>query len=483
MFDNENGHIGLGDENTRNDNSELRENDNAANNSAIDNGNEQHADGESFGIAYVPEDSRKNGSSAASGNNGYTYVSYGSGSNAGGAPSGDGKKPRKVKKNKNGHLAAVLSCVVVLCVLFSAMAAFGGTYVANKLAGNNGGTQPPAGVASGTVEILQSTRKVESLNVSAGKLMTVAEAAALVKDSVVEIVTESVKSSSYLGQYVLSGAGSGVIISADGYIITNHHVVDGATKITVRLTDKTEYEAALIGSDELADIAVIKIKPADDAKLAVAVLGNSDSLVVGEGVIAIGNPLGELGGTVTDGIVSALDREVSVDGKKMHLLQTNAAINPGNSGGGLFDLYGELVGIVNAKYSDTGVEGLGFVIPVNNAKSVAEQLIEYGYVRGRPALGITVYDADMYTAWRYYNSTQPGAYVESADESTGLNRGDRIISIDETEIGSANDIYNYINTKNVGDTVNVIVMRRGKTVTVSITLKEKVPDTSSNQTN
>ena len=291
MFDNENGHIVSGNENTRNDNSELRENDNATNDSAIDNGNEKQAEGGSFGIAYVPEDSGKNGSSAASGN-GYTYVSYGSGNNAGSAPSGNGQKPRKAKKNKNGHLAAVLSCVVVLCVLFSAMAAFGGTYVANKLAGNNSGTTTPSGTASGTVEILQSTRKVETLTVSAGKLMTVAEASALVKDSVVEIVTESVKSSSYLGQYVLSGAGSGVIISADGYIITNHHVVDGATKITVRLTDKTEYEAALIGSDELADIAVIKIKPADNAKLAVAVLGNSDSLVVGEGVIAIGNPLG-----------------------------------------------------------------------------------------------------------------------------------------------------------------------------------------------
>ena len=228
---------------------------------------------------------------------------------------------------------------------------------------------------------------------------------------------------------------------------------------------------------------MIKIKPADGTTLSVAVLGNSDELVVGESVIAIGNPLGELGGTVTDGIVSALDREVSVEGKKMNLLQTNAAINPGNSGGGLFNLYGELVGVVNAKYSSTGVEGLGFVIPVNKAKSVAEQLIEYGYVRGRPALGISVCDADMYTAWRYYGSTQQGAYIEEADESTGLKRGDRVISIDENEIGSASDISNYINTKAVGDTVNIVVMRRGKTVSVSVTLKENVPTTAKNSSN
>lgn len=482
MFENENDYIGSGTnkETDTTDKSELRENDNTINS---DNGEKTGSTGESFGIAYVPENAKKENN--ASGDRGYTFVSYGT--------QGSGQQPaakpvKNKQKSKNGRLAAVLSCVVVLCVLFSALAAFGGTYIANKLSHSESGANQPVGTsgsASGNVELLQSARKVETLTVRAGdgKLMTVAETASLVKDSVVEIITESVQSSTYLGQYVLSGAGSGVIISADGYIITNHHVIENASKITVRLTDKTEYEAALIGSDELADIAVIKIKPADGTTLSVAVLGNSDELVVGESVIAIGNPLGELGGTVTDGIVSALDREVSVEGKKMNLLQTNAAINPGNSGGGLFNLYGELVGVVNAKYSSTGVEGLGFVIPVNKAKSVAEQLIEYGYVRGRPALGISVCDADMYTAWRYYGSTQQGAYIEEADESTGLKRGDRVISIDENEIGSASDISNYINTKAVGDTVNIVVMRRGKTVSVSVTLKENVPTTAKNSSN
>lgn len=482
----------------------------------------------SFGIAYMPQD----GAHGAAGNgagvgetsdSGYRYVSYGASSGAGnnngygnnnnynynynrntnqnfGADPAQGanaytntytganavvpqkNKKKKTRSGKNGHLAAVLSCVVVACVLLSGLAAFGGTLVATRLADPSNSSDPTGSLSSSgsAVQMYQSSREVETLKVdSTGKLMTVAETAALVKSSVVEIVTETIENSSYLGQYVLSGAGSGVIVSSDGYIITNHHVIDGASKITVRLTDGSEYEAALIGSDELADIAVIKIKPAEGVALSVAVLGDSDKLVVGESVIAIGNPLGELGGTVTDGIVSALDRDVTVDGKSMNLLQTNAAINPGNSGGGLFNLYGELVGIVNAKYSSTGVEGLGFVIPINNAKSVSEQLIEYGYVRGRPALGITVYDADVYTAWRYYGSTQAGAYIESADESTGLQRGDRVISIDENEIGSASDISNYVNTKAVGDTVSVVVMRRGKTVQLSITLKEKVPETTS----
>lgn len=476
MFENENDRTDRMNGNVP-ENNGSHENDTTIN--SADNGNNSVNNGASFGVAYVPENSsaKENASGAR---NEYTYVPYGTSRTANGSTSGNGKN---TKKKKSNHLAAVLSCVVVLCVLFSAAAGFGGTYLANRVSNKGNGEQASVG-ATGTVELLQSGRTVETLKIgSTGTQMTVAETAALVKDSVVEITTENVQSNAYLGQYVQSGAGSGVIISADGYIVTNNHVIENTSKITVRLTDKTEYEAALIGTDDVADIAVIKIKPTDGVKLSVAVLGDSDKLVVGESVLAIGNPLGELGGTVTDGIVSALDREVSVEGKKMNLLQTNAAINPGNSGGGLFNLYGELVGIVNAKYSSTGVEGLGFVIPINKAKSVAEQLIEYGYVRGRPAIGITVIDADMYTAWRYYGSAQPGAYVEKADDSTGLQRGDRIISINDTEVSSSSDITNCINSLVVGDNVKLVVMRHGKTVEVTLTLKEKTQGTSSSESN
>lgn len=479
--ENENVNVNVNaDENVRSDdrnekeNNEIREteivNDNEP--ASVDNGERRSS---SFGIAYIPEGGNENGTKGE----GYTYVPYGS-EPLSSVTAPVAAKPKKAKKKKGNGLAAVLSVVVVCCVLFSAAAGFGGTYFAGKLLRGDSGSEQPTSSNGGVVEIFQSSRTVETLNVSGGKLMTVSETAALVKDSVVEITTESVESSSYLGQYVISGAGSGVIISSDGYIITNNHVIEDATKITVRLTDKSEYEATLIGTDDVADIAVIKIKPSDDVRLSVAVMGNSDNIVVGESVIAIGNPLGSLGGTVTDGIVSALDREVSIEGTTMNLLQTNAAINPGNSGGGLFNLYGELIGVVNAKYSSTGIEGLGFVIPINDAKAVAEQLMEYGYVRGRPHIGITTLEVDIYGAMRYFRSNQAGVYVYEAAANTGLQKGDRIITIDGNEVTESADITNYINTLSVGDTVTIVVMRSGRTAEVSVTLTEKVPETAVN---
>ena len=479
MFENDYNHS---DVNNEPENNKPNENDNTIETLENRTNDAEKNGGESFGVAYIPDNNNDKKASDNAGN-GYTYIPYGAASQpAYPHTAHNASNEVKKKKQKKNHLAAVLSCVVVLCVLLSAAAAFGGTYFANKLVYGNVNTDTSGtGVPGGEVELLQSGvyRQVTTTVVKDGQKMSVAETAAAVKDSVVEIVL----SASSRGQSITIGAGSGVIISADGYIVTNHHVVENASKITVRLTDKTEYEAALVGSDEVADIAVIKIKPTEGVKLTVAVLGDSDKLVVGEKVIAIGNPLGELGGTVTDGIVSALDRAVLVDGQKMNLLQTNAAINEGNSGGGLFNLYGELVGVVDAKSFGTGIEGLGFVIPINDAKSVIEQLIEFGYVRGRPAIGITVYDCDMYTAWRYFGSSQPGAYIEAADSSTGLNVGDRIISIDENEISSASDINNYINTRSVGDKVKIVVMRSGKTVEVEVTLKEKVPSDTKSATN
>lgn len=201
--------------------------------------------------------------------------------------------------------------------------------------------------------------------------LSVAEVVEQVADTVVEITTTNVVTDRFYGQYVTSGAGSGVIISENGYIITNHHVIDGARRITVRLTDGSEFSATLIGSNADKDIALLKISATG---LRAAVLGSSEALVVGQEVVAIGNPLGSLGGTVTDGIISALDRTVVIDGHRMTLMQTNAAINPGNSGGGLFNRAGELIGIVNAKQADTGIEGLGFAIPIDVAWETVESI-------------------------------------------------------------------------------------------------------------
>ena len=336
MFENDYNHS---DVNNEPENNKPNENDNTIETLENRTNDAEKNGGESFGVAYIPDNNNDKKASDNAGN-GYTYIPYGAASQPAypHTAHNDSNEVKKKKQKKN-HLAAVLSCVVVLCVLLSAAAAFGGTYFANKLVYGNVNTDTSGtGVPGGEVELLQSGvyRQVTTTVVKDGQKMSVAETAAAVKDSVVEIVL----SASSRGQSITIGAGSGVIISADGYIVTNHHVVENASKITVRLTDKTEYEAALVGSDEVADIAVIKIKPTEGVKLTVAVLGDSDKLVVGEKVIAIGNPLGELGGTVTDGIVSALDRAVLVDGQKMNLLQTNAAINEGNSGGGLFNLYG-----------------------------------------------------------------------------------------------------------------------------------------------
>ena len=202
--------------------------------------------------------------------------------------------------------------------------------------------------------------------------MTIAQVIERVADTVVEITTVGSAYDVLLGQAVGS-AGSGVIISENGYIITNHHVIDGAATITVRLTNGHEYKAGVVGSDADNDIALLKIKATG---LPAAVLGSSKDIVVGQEVVAIGNPLGTLGGTVTNGIISAIDSTIEIDGHSMTLLQTNAAINPGNSGGGLFNLSGELIGIVNAKQSDLGIEGLGFAIPIDMAWNTVQEISE-----------------------------------------------------------------------------------------------------------
>lgn len=300
-----------------------------------------------------------------------------------------------------------------------------------------------------------------------------ASVAAAVKDTVVEITTEMAASSSYFQQFIQSGAGSGVIISDDGYIITNNHVIDGATKITVRLTSGEEYEAKLIGTDAQADIAVIKIDVTN--KITYAVIGNSDGLLVGEEVLAIGNPLGELGGSVTNGIISALDRELTIDGQTMRLLQTNAAINPGNSGGGLFNMKGELVAIVNAKSSGTGIEGLGFAIPINYAYEIATELLTNGYVSGRPALGISYIEISNYMDLMRYGVNAYGIYVYDGGE-TPLENGDRIISFGEYEVSDSASLKNAIQQFKVGDKVEIMVARGGKFTKLTVTLIESKPE-------
>lgn len=220
------------------------------------------------------------------------------------------------------------------------------------------------------------------------------------------------------------GAGTGFLISEDGYILTCNHVVSGTTAISVVRTDSTSYEAELVGSDEDLDVAVLKIKDAGEAKFPYVVLGDSEDLTVGDSVTAIGNALGTLANTLTTGVVSALDRAISMsDGAAMSLLQTDCTVNSGNSGGPLFNQYGEVIGIVNAKYSssssmyssEASIEGIGFAIPINDVQDVLSDLMKYGYVTGKPYLGITVSTVSSVTAQQYSNMVV-GAYVNSVEK-------------------------------------------------------------------
>ena len=300
-------------------------------------------------------------------------------------------------------------------------------------------------------------------------------------NSVVEITIETQNTIYGYYTYKAEGNGSGVIITNDGYILTNNHVIKGASKITVTLRDGTQYEAKLIGKDSKTDIAIIKI---DAKNLTPASLGNSDSLVVGEVAIAIGNPLGQLGGTVTDGIISALEREIKLDNSTMNLIQTNAAINPGNSGGGLFNANGDLIGVVVAKSSGFDIEGLGFAIPINDVKNVINDLLEHGYATNRAFLGVSLKDTSYTTNnggmsmfSMFMQSVNYGAAVDSVVEGSpaekaGIQKDDIIVSVDNEVVSSSSDVTSKISSYSVGDKVTIGLIRGNKTMNVEVTLAE-----------
>lgn len=356
--------------------------------------------------------------------------------------------------------------LLIACLLLSGVGSFGGFYLAQSMnRGGNGVTYQP---------VIRTASTNDSERVTG---LSAKDVAAAAMNSVVEIRTESVQGGSFMRQYISEGAGSGVILSENGHIVTNHHVINGANKITVRTKDGTEYEATLLGSDAATDLAVLKIEATG---LSPATLGDSSKLSVGDKAYAIGNPLGELGGTVTDGIISALDRELTIDGQSMRLLQTSAAINPGNSGGGLFNDAGELIGIVNAKSSGSDIEGLGFAIPINSAKQIIESLLNNGYVQNRPQLGITLVNiTDEMTAYRNGVSTL-GVYIDSVAPSSGaananLQAKDRIISINGAEVKTSADIKKVIDQLNVGDVVKLQIARDERIIEVDVTLTESKP--------
>ena len=385
------------------------------------------------------------------------------------------KKPKKPRQP--GRPVSLtrksLALLIALCVVVSALFGFGGSYLANALNGGHSGSSKTASVSKNGYKLEDAT----------GSKMTVQEVTNKTKDSVVEIKTESVSADAWMQQYVTEGAGSGVIMTADGYIMTNNHVIDGASKITVTTSDDKEYEAKLVGTDSITDIAVLKISAKN---LTPATYGNSDQLAVGDMAVAIGNPLGELGGTVSAGIISALDRELAIDGKTMTLLQTDASINPGNSGGGLFNGDGQLIGIVVAKSSGSNVEGLGFAIPINKAADVAQQLMDKGYVSDQPSTGMSYAESSQGngTAQFFGNSQDSQSQSSSAavyiQEVTGTNAkkagfqsGDLVYAVDGTRITSFNTLSSIVTSHKVGDKLTYTIVRGNQTKEIKLTLEEK----------
>lgn len=375
------------------------------------------------------------------------------------------KEVNKIKKEKKKNpfyktTAFILSASLSLSLL----GGYGGASIALK---QQSSTNTPT---------LQQSNLTHTNNSASTETLSVSGVANEALKSVVEIRTESVTSDQYMQQYTSSGAGSGVILSQDGYIATNYHVIDGANTITVREYDGNEYKATLVGSDEKTDLAVLKIEATG---LSPVTFGDSSSLKVGDTAIAIGNPLGELGGTVTTGIISALDREIQINNETMTLLQTNAAINPGNSGGGLFNANGELIGIVNAKSTGEAVEGLGFAIPSNIAKTIIEDLMSDGYVSNRPYLGVSLQDQ---TNQYGFNKSSTSVYIasvvaNSAASKAGLTSGDQIVSVDGQEVSSASEVKTIINQHSANDTIEITIIRNNQQKTVQVTLGEQNPNT------
>ena len=362
--------------------------------------------------------------------------------------------------------AIAIIALIVISVLLISFLSILKTFLRklDNLSEGNDNSQNQVNMGDEEMYVVQNSPKLEiTQNTDVDYVpQSIPEVVQKIGDSVVEISTSQVVTDRWFQQYVTSGAGSGVIITQSkdaGYLLTNNHVIDDATEIKVRLTNGQEYSAQLLGSDPSLDLAVLRIVKKANETFTVAPLGDSSKLAVGQQVIAIGNPLGSLGGTVTDGIISALDRTVTIDNTPMVLMQHNAAINPGNSGGGLFDGMGNLIGIVNAKTSQTGIEGLGFAIPVNIAYKFFNRIMII-----EPSLGIKV------TYGR--SNGVVGVYVTGfANENTKFEMYDRIVAVNGNTVESDSDYYKVIDDLKVGDTVTFTVKRNQSTFDIKITLQ------------
>ena len=397
-------------------------------------------------------------------------------------PSMNGEDPNHHDKNKRsrkpmspkqkGAVKIVALCLV--CALLGGLA----QPIYSSLSGGNETT-----IYTGD----RTPTQVDTASVDTSKELTTAEIYAKYVNSCVGITVDIV-STNVFGQTVTgAAAGSGFVITEDGYILTNYHVIDGANSIKVTFDNGKEYTATYIGGEEKNDIAVIKV---DATGLTPVVIGKSSDMLVGEQVTTIGNPLGELTFSESTGIISALDRSITMsDGRQMNMIQTDCAINSGNSGGPLFNSHGEVIGIVSAKYSSgsssssASVEGLGFAIPMDDVASMVSDLVKNGYVTGKPIMGISVADVDESVT--SYGVPQ-GAIIrvvtpDLCGAKAGLQAGDIVTKIDNTDVTSASDLTSAIGNYKPGDKVTLTIFRSGETKTVEVTLEESTPEKTEKQ--
>ncbi len=399
----------------------------------------------------------------------------------------------KATRGRSVSVATLIICMLITALVGGAV----GGYIINQpqaqmQAAQSTSTpaQEPAAAASSAI----------ANTPAAGALTQVATDGVYTKAQIVQMAAPSIvgidvsgTETDYFGRSAATqGSGSGIIVTADGYILTNNHVVSGAQTIKVYLQDDTEYDAKLVGTDQKTDLAVIKIEATG---LTPVKMGDSDALVVGEDVVAIGNPLGELRGTATSGMVSALSRTITIGNEEMTLLQTDAAINPGNSGGGLFNARGELIGIINAKVAATATEGLGFAIPVNSAKQIISDLMDKGYVSGRAYLGVYTQnvavqsdgmdgrsDNGMSDFFGFGQMQDVETRVQVAQivvggaaEKAGIQAGDLILQVNDKKITTGSELAQAIGEYKAGDVANIKLQRDGNELDVTVTFAEYIP--------
>ena len=388
------------------------------------------------------------------------------------------KDEKKKRKKPNTWVVAVSSALAasVFTMALSAGLQFSFRHDKNGIYGNVSYTN---GVAGGSAESAATTLATKA----DGEELTIPEIAAKVGPAVVGVINKTTIQprqfwDPFSGRYyydsdpsqsdemVEQGSGSGIIINTDGYVVTNQHVIDGAKEVEVILNTGTTYTAEIVGQDTKTDLAVLKITPKAEEPLTAAVLGDSSTLQVGELAVAIGNPMGmEFSGSVTAGIVSAVNRSMTIENRTYNLIQTDAAINSGNSGGALINRYGEVIGINSVKLSTSGVEGMGFAIAISEVKPIIDDLMSTGYVTGRPLVGISIKETGY---GLFISQVQEGSGAADA----GLKTGDMILEVDGQKVKSTTEINKIRDTKKPGDVLKFKILREGETMETDVTLKE-----------